>query len=304
MYMYYLKARIDEIKALEIKDYYHVEDRSYSNKYQFFFYKGKSFEINCYYSKNLFTITFSSEYKDIIIDEAEKFLLDFVISNTNDNKTKYIDENNQIGSDEVGVGDFFGPLIVVSSYIESKDMDYLTSLKIQDSKKMKDNYIQDIGLKLVRRIKNYVVQVSPSKLSYLESIGMNKNNILSKIHNLSHAGIIKKYNLPSSTIIYVDQFVPQSNYKKYVESEIVPNQIYFHTSGESYFPSVAVSSVIARYYLLKAFDKLKELFGIEIPKGASDIVDKTYLKLIKKNKKEKVDEQVKQYFSNYSRLNS
>ena len=134
--MYYLKARIDDIKAAGIKEYYNVEDKVYANKYQFFFYKGKNFEVNCYYSKDLFTISFSSNDKDIIIDEAEKFQLDYVVSNSLDNSSKYIDENKQIGSDEVGVGDFFGPLIVVSSYIENKDMSFLTNLKIQDSKKI------------------------------------------------------------------------------------------------------------------------------------------------------------------------
>ena len=157
--MFYLKARIDEVKAQGIKEYYQVEDKVYSNKYQYFFYKGKNFEVNCFYSKNLFTVTFSSNNKETIVDEAEKFQLDYVINDTNE-KTKYIDTSSQIGSDEVGVGDFFGPLIVVATYIENKDINYLSNLKIQDSKEMKDSYIKEIGIKLVKRIKNYVVSIS------------------------------------------------------------------------------------------------------------------------------------------------
>lgn len=301
--MFYLKARIDEIKAQGIKEYYKVEDKIYSNKYQLFYYKGKNFEVNCYYSKNLFTITFSSNNKEIIIDEAEKFQLEYIINDTNE-KNKYIDTNNQIGSDEVGVGDYFGPIIVVSTYIENKDLDFLEKQKIQDSKSMKDSYIKEIGPKLAKRIKNYVISISPKKLSYLESIGMNKNNILSKTHNLSHIGIIKKYNLNPSTIIYVDQFVDLQNYKKYVDIDLVSNPIYFRTKGESYFPSVATSSVIARYYLLKEFEKMKDIFGINIPLGATSDVNKTYLHLIKKFGNDKVDNYVKTYFSNYNKLNN
>ena len=301
--MYYLKARIDEIKAQAIKEYYQVEDKIYSNKYQYFFYKGKNFELNCFYSKNLFTLTFSSKSKETIIDEAEKFQLEYSITDTSE-KTKYIDLYNQIGSDEVGVGDFFGPLIVVATYLEYKDIKYLESLKIQDSKEMKDSYIKEIGPKLVKRIKNYVVSISAKKLSYLESLNMNKNNILSKSHNLAHLGIIRKYNINTNVIIYVDQFVDSINYKKYVDVDLVKNPIYFRTKGEIYFPSVAISSVIARYYLLKEFDKMKEVFGVEVLKGASSDVDKMYLSLVKKFGNSKVDEYVKKYFSNYTRLNS
>lgn len=303
MFMFYLKARIDEVKAQGIKEYYQVEDKVYSNKYQYFFYKGKNFEVNCFYSKNLFTVTFSSNNKETIIDEVEKFQLDYVINDTSE-KTKYIDTSSQIGSDEVGVGDFFGPLIVVATYIENKDINYLSSLKIQDSKEMKDSYIKEIGLKLVKRIKNYVVSISAKKLSYLESLNMNKNNILSKSHNLAHNGIIKKYNITPNTIIYVDQFVPLNIYKNYVDADLVSNPLFFKTKGEKYFPSVAIASVIARYYLLKDFDKMKEIFGIEIPKGATSDVDKIYLQLVKKFGNELVDNYVKKYFSNYSRLNS
>ena len=183
-------------------------------------------------------------------------------------------------------------------------MKYLESLKIQDSKEMKDSYIKEIGPKLVKRIKNYVVSISAKKLSYLESLNMNKNNILSKSHNLAHLGIIRKYNINTNVIIYVDQFVDSINYKKYVDVDLVKNPIYFRTKGEIYFPSVAISSVSARYYLLKEFDKMKEVFGVEVLKGASSDVDKMYLSLVKKFGNSKVDEYVKKYFSNYTRLNS
>lgn len=302
--MYYLKSRIDEYKALEIKEYYHIPNMIYKNRYQYFYYKGKNFEVNCYYSKNLYTITFSSNDKLLITEEGEKFQLEYSIINTDDINNNFVDTNSQIGSDEVGVGDFFGPLIVVSSYIENKDMNFIESLKIKDSKKMKDSYISEIGVKIVRRIKNFVVKVSAEKLSSLEEIGMNKNNILAKCHNLAHDGIINKYNLNENIMVYVDQFVPINSYKKYVGNGLIKNPLHFKTSGETFFPSVAISSVIARYYFLQEFDKISKLFDIEIPKGAGSDVDKVYLLLRKKYKEKDVDKYVKKYFSNYKRLNS
>ena len=82
--MFYLKSRVNEIKAIEIKEYYNIQNQVYKNKYQFFYYKGKNFDVNCYYSKNLFTISYSSKYKEIIIDKAEKFQLEYNITNSDE----------------------------------------------------------------------------------------------------------------------------------------------------------------------------------------------------------------------------
>ena len=39
---------------------------------------------------------------------------------------------DQIGSDEVGTGDFFGPVIVVASYVRTQDMPLLQELGVTD----------------------------------------------------------------------------------------------------------------------------------------------------------------------------
>ena len=43
---------------------------------------------------------------------------------------------SSIGSDEVGTGDYFGPIVVTASYVNIKDIDYLKSIKVTDSKKL------------------------------------------------------------------------------------------------------------------------------------------------------------------------
>ena len=50
----------------------------------------------------------------------------------------WVDINDQIGSDEVGVGDFLGPMIVVATYIKKEDINLLKELGVTDSKKLTD----------------------------------------------------------------------------------------------------------------------------------------------------------------------
>ena len=44
----------------------------------------------------------------------------------------------QAGSDEVGNGDVFGPLVVCAAIVEENDYDYIAEKKITDSKKLTD----------------------------------------------------------------------------------------------------------------------------------------------------------------------
>ncbi|MGN1262027.1 MAG: DUF3378 domain-containing protein, partial [Candidatus Enteromonas sp.] len=54
----------------------------------------------------------------------------------------------QIGSDEVGTGDFFGPIVVCAAFVSEADVDKLNSLGVTDSKKMSDDVILSIGPEL------------------------------------------------------------------------------------------------------------------------------------------------------------
>jgi len=41
---------------------------------------------------------------------------------------------NYIGSDEVGTGDYFGPIVVTASYVSKDNIDFLNNLGVCDSK--------------------------------------------------------------------------------------------------------------------------------------------------------------------------
>lgn len=306
--MTYAKIKVDQAKAEEIRDFYNAKEITYQNKpYEFFLVRKDGIEIHAYRNrKEIYTIVFSGS--EAAKEEASQFSKNVTVNEVKEKAKDYDkpyfdswdDLSYQIGSDEVGVGDFFGPLVVVASYVTPKDIEFLEKSKINDSKKMTDDYILSIGPVLKRRIKNYVVMVSPEKLSSLETRKFSIHKTMAKCHNLAQIGLKKKYDLGDSVICYIDQFEPEENYKKLVgKDELINNPLYFHVRGESYYPSVAVASVIARYTFLKEWQKMEEIFKTKIPKGAGAQVDLVFNKLKKAYGIDSLTKYVKTYFRNY-----
>ncbi len=306
MLLLYAKIKVDQAKAEEIKDFYHAEEiKDVKRPYEYFCTRINGVEIHAYKNrKDIYTIIFFGDKK--ALEEAEFFSDKITITQVEKTPKKernyfenWDDLSAQIGSDEVGVGDFFGPLIVVASYIDENDIGFLENLKINDSKKMTDDYILEIGSKIKRRIKNYIVMLSPEKLSTLVENHFNIHKIMAKCHNFAQEGLKKKYDLSDELIVYIDQFESEDNYKRLVGDELISNPLYFKTKGETYYPSIAVSSVIARYTFLQEWKKLEDKFGVKIPKGASATVDTVYHILKKRFPDEYLRNYVKRYFRNY-----
>ena len=60
---------------------------------------------------------------------------------------------NAVGSDEVGTGDYFGPIVVTATYVTKDDIEFLESLGVGDSKKIDDSKILKIAPQIAKRIK-------------------------------------------------------------------------------------------------------------------------------------------------------
>ena len=108
---------------------------------------------------------------------------------------------------------------------------------------------------------------------------------------------------PKTRDVLIDQFVTEDKYYKYVngEKEIVFGVI-FKTKGETYFPSVAVGSIIARYSFIQHMDLISKKYGMKIPYGASNKVTEFAKKFVKKYGFDELDKIVKKNFANYKEL--
>lgn len=243
------------------------------------------------------SIVFNGENASI---EASKWAEVEETPKKEEEKLHFVDYGEQIGSDEVGVGDYLLPMIVVAVYMRKDQYQRLKELGVTDSKKMSDQKIREIGPALVKEFEYSKLTLPNSKYNEMYQKEENLNSLKAKMHNRALFNLHKKYE--DVIAIYVDQFVGEETYYKYLndKNEPVVKGISFKTKGEQRFPSVAAASVIARYAFLLEKDRLEEKYGMEFPCGAGPKVDKTKKVLLEKVGQEEYDNLVKKNFKNYS----
>lgn len=298
--MPYIKFSADEALMEEIRDFY--EAPSYPNKknpYLVFQVKTlDNVQVTCYKSKEIYTLMFSGD-RNKIIDEALIFIDDPVVIDEKTINKDYLDNSYQIGTDEVGVGDFFGPLVVAATYVTPENLNLIEKLEIKDSKKLTDTKILEIGPIVEKYFLHEVCLCSPKKLVDLKNNGWNMHKIMANLHNTAQNNLLSKIKVNPSTKIYIDEFSNENLYFKYLVTNKPNLPIHFETKGESLYPSVACSSVLARYHFLKIWEKMNEYFKTEIPKGAGEEVDKTVQKLLRKYSLKDLKPYMKTFFRNY-----
>ena len=186
---------------------------------------------------------------------------------------------NSIGSDEVGTGDYFGPVVVTASFVKKDDIEFLTELGVRDSKKLTDDKILKIVPEIIKKIPYETIVYSNKEYNSKKEFNMNKVKAI--LHNKAILSLMKKDNYNYDKVI-IDQFCYPRNYFGYLkESNNVFRRITFTTKAEDKCLSVACSSLISRYVFIKEMDKMSKMIGRKIPLGAGVSVDNFGRKLVK-----------------------
>ncbi|MCQ2794523.1 MAG: ribonuclease HIII, partial [Bacilli bacterium] len=237
------------------------------------------------------------------IDEYDKVEAEKVAQMKPQQASKnFVFNDDQIGSDEVGTGDFFGPVTVVAALVKKTDIKRLKELGVMDSKKLTDEKIKAIGKIVIKEFAYSSLTLDNVKYNELTlKKGFNENKIKAYLHNRALSNLHRRY--PKINNIYVDEFVASKNYYRYLSSEKnVERGIYFHAKGESYFPSVALASVIARYSFLFHMEKLSRKYHTDIPFGASKHVEEFAKQFVQEHGVKELDKIVKKHFTTYQRV--
>ena len=300
--------QISKERAMIIKDYYRLDAFPVKDNPYLFFKRNKDISnvsVDCFVNKKgEYKIMYSSSDKKDLLNEIKVF--DPLVKEEHIQEERKKEDfkiyQKQIGSDEVGKGDLFSSIFVVSSYVEESDLKLLEKLNVTDSKTIKDEKHLEIGPTLIKRCKTYCIEVSAKKLTQLHQKGINLNKTLAILHNLAHKKLIEKYSLSKDINVYVDEFVSPSSYKNYVKEDIIKNPLFFHTEGERHYPSVALSSCVARYFFLLRWKEMEEKFKMKISKGAGKEAEKSYLLLRKRFSEEEILPYIKAFFKTFNRL--
>lgn len=209
--------------------------------------------------------------------------------------------NRQAGSDEVGTGDYFGPICVCACIVEENQFSMLNDLGVNDSKELNDTKIIEIAPILIKQLKHSLLIVDNSTYNKIHDSN-NLNQIKAKLHNQAYINMIKKgYDLPNAC--YVDQFTPEALYYSYLKDEKdVFHNLTFETKAESKYPSVAASSIIARYAFIKKMEELEKKYNMRFHKGAGDEVDLDAKKFVSIYGNERLKEVAKIHFKNTEKI--
>lgn len=195
---------------------------------------------------------------------------------------------HHFGVDEVGKGDYFGPLVVVGCFVNQEFFEKIKLLGFADSKKFSDERIEKLFSMVEDYPYYYSSVVHPNDYNKMAEEYKNASILLAKQHSkVIEMGLndLKEKNIECSYVV-IDQFSP---IKSRVINELGPlgkhvRFIQFH-KGESDI-AVAAASIIARGIFIREWRKMEEEYGFHFPKGASLVIDNAKLFVSKYGEKE------------------
>ena len=208
---------------------------------------------------------------------------------------------NSIGSDEVGTGDYFGPIVVTSAYVSKENISFLEELGVKDSKKLSDEKILEIVPQIIKKIPYSSIVLSNIEYNNMYSKDLNMNKIKAVLHNKVLLELTSK-NYPADYVV-VDEFAKPFVYYNYLKG--LPNvfrKITFMTKAEDKVLSVACASLISRFIFIKEMDKLANSINMPLPKGSGEMVDKAGKDIAKKYGFDRLKEVAKLNFKNTEKI--
>lgn len=188
-------------------------------------------------------------------------------------RTNFSEPSRYIGTDEVGKGDYFGPLIIAGVLVDDAIKRKLLEIGVKDSKELTDVIIQRIAPKIKKLIKdNYdIIIINPVKYNELYAKMRNINRILAWGHAKVLENILQKNSLAASGSI--DEAVSD----KFGDEKLILNSLQkygkkiklYQTHKAEKYVAVASASILARDKLVDWFEKNSKKLEFSIPKGSS-----------------------------------
>ena len=211
-----------------------------------------------------------------------------------------IRELSIIGSDEVGTGDFFGPITVCAAYVRQDQLHLLKELGVQDSKNLNDDKISSIAKQIIQFLPYSLLILHNEKYNSMQQSGMSQGKLKALLHNQAIGNLLEKISPEKPELILIDQFAKPEVYYNYLKGQknVQRENVYFSTKAESIHAAVAAASIIARHAFVQHFESLSKMAGFKIPKGAGSQVDVAAARLIKEKGTEVLPSFVKLHFAN------
>ena len=232
---------------------------------------------------------------------AKRFNLEIIENTSSD----IIDYNtlNAIGSDEVGTGDYFGPIVVCATFTTKETANKLRQLGVKDSKLLTDSQIIALSMQITKIIPYSIIILDPYKFNSLSPKHDNLNFVKAYLHNKAINSILKKLEDVKYDAILIDEFTPKDKYLDYLKnSQNVVTNITTIPHGENASLGIAAASILARVAFIRELRRLSHEYDIELLKGAGREVDRTAISFVKSFGFEGLKKVAKLKFANTERV--
>lgn len=205
-----------------------------------------------------------------------------------------------IGSDETGTGDYFGPVTVAAVYVPTNKIALIEELGVKDSKQLTDEYMRKIAPDLMKVCVHSILTLRNDKYNAIQAKGYSQGKIKAMMHNQALKHVLQKLEPEKPDYILIDQFAERGVYYNYLknEKEIVRENVLFSTKAENLHVAVATASILARYAFLKEMDRLAQIVGFPLQKGASKKVDEMAARILAKHGEKTLKSMTKWHFAN------
>lgn len=171
------------------------------------------------------------------------------------------------GLDESGKGDLFGPLVSACVIADRDMVDAWVKAGLQDSKRITSDAAIFKLDKIIRNTKGVVVKTTFANMEKYNALyhkfGGNMNKLLAWMHATSLKSALTVRRVPWAML---DQFSKQPLVQAYFKDDEI--DLRMETKAER-DPVVAAASVVARAEFVRQLQKLSELAGETLGKGAS-----------------------------------
>ena len=207
-------------------------------------------------------------------------------------------EPGHIGTDESGKGDYFGPLVIAGFFLPDNQTEVLIKLGVKDCKKLSDRRVQDLARELKKGYIFSVVAIGPQRYNDLYRRFHNLNRLLAWGHARAIENILEKVNCQEAL---TDQFGDERFVRQALLKEGKKINLIQKTQAETDL-AVAAASILARAEFLNRLQELSRKMGLELPKGASPLVEEAGCQLVKKYGPDILEQVAKYHFKTTEKI--
>jgi len=203
-----------------------------------------------------------------------------------------------IGTDESGKGDYFGPLVVAGVFVPEGQEAVLRELGVRDSKTIGDRRVQKLAGLIKSGYVHSVVAVGPERYNELYGKLRNLNRILAWGHARVIENILERVDC---RLAIADQFGEEGYILDALLRKSKRIELVQRTRAEE-DAAVAGASVLARAEFLQKLRALSAEVDLELPKGASPLVEEAGRRLVGERGSEILSKVAKLHFKNTGRI--